>query len=185
MATQLGRFDRGDLSKLFQSLTLNSMHISSVSVSEEEIAASTTECRSSMVGRLWSKAIVTIWFLLLTMYKAWKTRDINVVKIWSHTYQLFFAKVEDHNRILSDRPGCFYDILLHVKAWDMKFLQVDDDLLMEEFCIHIWGLPYECVTLEVGKRIADSFESLSSFQIRESSDSHEKCFHLRGRIHLE
>lgn len=137
MATELGWSDRGNLSKLLQSLTLNSMHVSSVSISEEEISAGTTECHSSLVGRFMSTAIVTIQFLLPTMYKAWKTRNINVVIIWSHTYQLFFAKVEDRNRILSDGPWCFDDILLNVKAWDRKFLQVDDGLSMEEFCIHI------------------------------------------------
>lgn len=115
--SRLAHSDRGDLSELLHSLTLNPISSPMITIAESDFANETEECQESIVGRFCSNQEINFHHFQLALCKAWKNAVFKATKLQSNTHQFFFSNRPEKAWVLENDPWTCNDTLLALQPW--------------------------------------------------------------------
>ena len=80
------------------------------------------------------------------------------------------------DKIVTQGPWCFENNLMSIVWWERGIKIQDDSFKMVSFWFQVSGLPLECYTMDVGRKVAGLFSECKEIQIRASQEEGGRNF---------
>lgn len=112
------------------------------------------DCSASLVGKLLTKRGFSRAALKDTMRKVWGSPEgLRMVDVGENLFHFRFSNEMDLQRVVNGGPWCFDNMVLLLRRWEAG-MKADTVIFNEiDFWIQLWGLPFECITREIGEVI--------------------------------
>ena len=143
--------------KRLESFELTEEEEDTTVVNEEDIYERVKESTNSCIGRIFARKETPMKFLKLAMAKAWRKENLKVIKIKHNMYQIFFQTAEEVAMVINQGPWCLDNNLISLKQWVPQIEEKDDSFNKVKFWVQAVGIPRECCTKEVGRKLANRF----------------------------
>ena len=160
---------------------------------EEEISIKTKsradlleECSLSLFGRLLTDRHQNQRALKNTLRSAWKMgSDLQIVDVGNNILQFKFNSEFQLQWVERNGPWNFENNLLLLCRW-RKGLSVSNILFTHSpFWVQIWGLPFEHMSLEVGKELGNSLGNFIESDRRTGHSDQAKFMRIRVDLQLD
>ncbi|XP_058180206.1 uncharacterized protein At4g02000-like [Rhododendron vialii] len=141
------------------------------------------DCSVSLVGKLLTRRGFSRAALKDTMRKVWGSPDgLRVVDVGDNLFHFRFANEMDLQRVVNGGPWCFDNMVLLLRRWEagMKANTVDFNEI--DFWIQLWGLPFECITPEIGKEIGRRIGSI--LEVNKVTEKGDWGRYIRVRVRI-
>ncbi|OMO67876.1 reverse transcriptase [Corchorus capsularis] len=140
-----------DIDNLWSKLTLCDEENSVVAVHQNTVVEANTHC---LIGRSLSRKPINIDILRSVLYKIWRLNHaFQVSELGEKLYLFRFERVGEMNRILLQQPWNFNKALIVLNEFDGSSPPDAINLDWCSFWVHIYGLPFACMTAETGLSI--------------------------------
>ncbi|KAH7844603.1 hypothetical protein Vadar_029804 [Vaccinium darrowii] len=140
-------------------------------------------CSSSLVGKLLTKRGFGRAALKDKMRKVWGSlAGLRILDVGENLFHFRFANDMDMQRVLNGGPWCFDNLLLLLKRWEVGMKADSVEFKDIEFWIQLWGLPFECITQEIGKAIGERIGTV--LEVHKIAESNEWGRYIRIRVSI-
>ncbi|KAJ1379117.1 Zinc finger, CCHC-type [Sesbania bispinosa] len=138
---------------------------------DEDVVEGVESCTKSLVGKIQTTKLIHMNSIQNALAGIWcNPPGFRVEEIAPKTFQFFFEKVDDADRILKGSPWLFRNSWLVLKKWqrDLKIDQVDFQRVLMK--VQLWGLPLHCRTSKMGLKIGSCLGNVLEFDVFDERD---------------
>lgn len=180
---QIGAYDgRGDMENDGK-FSLTPEEEDDIIIDSTALARAAEACASSLVGKLLSKRSFSKAALKDTMRKVWgQNEGLKILEVGDNLFHFRFSREADMRRVLNGGPWCFDNMLLLLKKWEVGMKADSVNFHDVDFWIQLWGLPFECISPEIGEMIGNRIGQV--LEVRKMADGDEWGRYVRVRIRL-
>lgn len=144
------------------------------------------ECAVSLVGRLLSKRGFNRAALKDTMRKVWGSPGgLRIVDVGDNLFHFRFSNKLDLQRVLNGGPWCFDNMLLLLKKWEVGMTTESVEFHDVDFWVQLWGLPFECISPEIGKMIGNRIGVVVEMGKMTEQSEWGRYIHVRLKLPLD
>uniref|UniRef100_A0A7N2MQT9 CCHC-type domain-containing protein n=1 Tax=Quercus lobata TaxID=97700 RepID=A0A7N2MQT9_QUELO len=167
-----------------QNLQLTKEEEEAIPISVSHCPGLLEECSLSLFGRLLADWQQNQRALKNTLRSAWKMgSDMRIVEVGNNILQFKFSSKFQMEWVERCGPWCFDNNLLLLCRWKKGLTSTNISFTHSPFWVQIWGLPFEHMSLDVGKEIGSKLGTFLEVD-RRSWQSDQAKF-MRVRVELE
>ena len=167
-----------------QNLQLTKEEEEAIPISVSNCPGLLEECSLSLFGRLLADRQQNQRALKNTLRSAWKMgSDMRIVEVGNNIVQFKFSSKFQMEWVERCGPWCFDNNLLLLCRWKKGLTSTNISFTHSPFWVQIWGLPFEHMSLDVGKEIGSKLGTFLEVD-RRSWQSDQAKF-MRVRVELE
>ena len=160
---------------------------------EEEITITTKnradlleECALSLFGRLLSERNQNLRALKSTLKSAWKMgSDLQIVEVGNNVLQFKFNSEYQMQWVERNGPWNFENNLLLLCRWRKGLSASNIVFTHSPFWVQIWDLPFEHMSLEVGRELGYSLGNFIESDRRTGNSDQAKFMRIRVDLQLD
>ncbi|XP_050280419.1 uncharacterized protein LOC126721431 [Quercus robur] len=160
---------------------------------EEEITITTKnradlleECALSLFGRLLSERNQNIRALKSTLKSAWKMgSDLQIVEVGNNVLQFKFNSEYQMQWVERNGPWNFENNLLLLCRWRKGLSASNIVFTHSPFWVQIWDLPFEHMSMEVGRELGNSLGKFIESDRRTGNSDQAKFMRIRVDLQLD
>lgn len=160
---------------------------------EEEITITTKsradlleECNLSLFGRLLTDRHQNQRALKNTLRSAWKMgSDLQIVEVGNNILQFKFNSEFQLQWVERNGPWNFENNLLLLCRWRKGLSASNINFTHSPFWVQIWGLPFEHMSLDVGKELGNSLGKFIESDRRTGHSDQAKFMRIRVDLQLD
>ena len=160
---------------------------------EEDIVIANTnsseileECSLSLFGRLLSDRHQNIRALKNTLKAAWKMgSDLRIVEVGNNLLQFKFSSSYQLEWVEKSGPWNFENNLLLLCRWKKGLTSKNINFSSSPFWVQIWGLPFENMTIAIGKGIGSKIGRVLEVDKRAMQVELAKFLRIRAEVPID
>ncbi|KAE9462817.1 hypothetical protein C3L33_05275, partial [Rhododendron williamsianum] len=141
-------------------------------------------CAFSLVGKLLSRRSFSKAALKETMRKVWGLAEgLRILDVGDNLFHFRFTSIVEMQRVLNGGPWCFNNMLLLLKKWEVRMRADSIEFQEVDFWIQLWGLPFECISQEIGEVIGKRIGAVLEVGRLSETGSWGRYIRVRGMEH--
>ncbi|KAJ1378378.1 hypothetical protein SESBI_47910 [Sesbania bispinosa] len=128
-------------------------------------------CVRSLVGRIITDKPIHTNSMQNALSGMWcNPKGMKIEEVAPKTFQIFFEKEEDANRILLGSPWIFRNSWLVLRQWERTQSFENMDFSKIPIKLQLWGLPAHCKTPKMGMKIGACMGIVRNAELYETRD---------------
>ena len=169
-----------------QNLQLTKEEEEAIPISVSNYPGLLEECSLSLFGRLLSDRQQNQRALKNTLRSAWKMgSDMRIVEVGNNILQFKFSSKFQMEWVERCGPWCFDNNLLLLCRWKKGLTPTNISFTHSPFWVQIWGLPFEHMSLDVGKEIGSKLGTFMEVDRRSWQSDQAKFMRVRVELEIE
>ncbi|KAJ1399445.1 Zinc finger, CCHC-type [Sesbania bispinosa] len=138
---------------------------------EEDVTEGVDRCHKSLIGKFLTEKPVHTNSLQNALTGIWcNPKGLKVEELEPKLFQFFLEEESDLDRILRGSPWIFRNSWLVLNRWDRNIEPALMNFSTVPLKIQIWGLPFHCRTVQMGRKIGACMGTVRDSEIFEVRD---------------
>ncbi|KAJ1405471.1 Zinc finger, CCHC-type [Sesbania bispinosa] len=128
-------------------------------------------CSKSIIGKIFTQKPIHMNSLQNALAGIWcNPKGFRIEEVVVKTFQFFFEKEDDVERILKGSPWLIRNLWLILKTWCRNQKVEEVDFTKVHVRVQLWGLPAHCRTLKMGQKIGACLGRVGEVDIFENRE---------------
>ncbi|CAA0824320.1 Unknown protein [Striga hermonthica] len=169
---------------------LGSFHLSEreaniIPIENNDVQLSAEECRKSLVGKLIGGKKAHLKGLKRTIKIIWHIKESVAVREPSpNFFQFIFSELEDKEKVSKGVGWTFENQALILRDWEEDITEDHPDFRELKILVHIWNIPINWTTEEVGVKIGKVFNRTADVLIPQGGLLAGKCIRILAAVDI-
>lgn len=156
-----------------------------VDIELQDVKSSVTQCKQSLVGRVFGEHSVNFTGLKQTLSKLWCGEgDLKVIELQNRMYQFVFSREEERLRVLNKRPWTFDNQLLVLHPWRKGIEHETKTFLSSYMWVQAWQIPAQWLSVATVRKVGHIFKQCHNVIIPENGSKDGRYAKLLVEIDL-